>query len=128
MLQGINQIRCSVSNLEESIEFYQNILQANLLAKGRKLAYLDLNGFWIALYVEEHIPRNEIQQSFTHTTFIVTNEEFDTLKETLIQNGVNILPGGERDERDQRSIYITDPDGHKFKFHTDILQNRVEFY
>ncbi|MBG9465143.1 fosfomycin resistance protein FosB [Bacillus thuringiensis] len=128
MLQGINQTCCSVSNLEKSIEFYQNILQANLLAKGRKLAYFDLNGFWIALYVEEYIPRNEIKQSYTHTVFIATNEELDTLKEKLIKNGVNILPDRERDERDQRSIYITDPDGHKFEFHTGILQDRVKFY
>lgn len=128
MLQGINQICCSVSNLEKSIEFYQNIFQANLIVKGRKLAYFDLNGLWIALYVEEDILRNEIQQSYTHTALIVTNEELDTLKETLIQNGVNIFPDPGRDAKDRRSIYITDPDGHKFEFHTDTLQDCVELY
>ena len=127
-IKGFNHFLFSVSDLDKSIEFYRNVFDAKLLVRGNNTAYFDVNGMWFALNVEKDIPRNEIQHSYTHIAFSIDEGDYDQIYSKLKKLNVNILPGRTRDEKDKKSIYFTDLDGHKFEFHTGTLQDRLDYY
>ncbi|OJT35454.1 FosB/FosD family fosfomycin resistance bacillithiol transferase [Staphylococcus ureilyticus] len=128
MIQSINHVTYSVSDIKQAIAFYKDILKANILVESNKTAYFTLGGLWLALNEEKDIPRNEIQYSYTHMAFTIDESEFEEWYQWLKYRNVNILEGRTRDIRDKKSIYFTDPDGHKIELHTGTLQDRLDYY
>nr|UPG58772.1 fosfomycin resistance bacillithiol transferase FosB [Staphylococcus saprophyticus] len=128
MIQSINHVTYSVSDIKASITFYKDILKANILVESDKTAYFTVGGLWLALNEEKDIPRNEIAYSYTHMAFTIDESEFDEWYQWYKDNNVNILEGRNRDVRDKNSIYFTDPDVHKLELRTGTLQDRLDYY
>ncbi|WHX51007.1 metallothiol transferase FosB [Paenibacillus woosongensis] len=126
-IKAMNHLCFSVSDLEASIEFYREVFGAKLLVKGRKLAYFDLKGLWLALN-QEDIDRSLANPSYTHIAFTIEEADFERIAARLKDLHVNVLPGRTRDEKDKKSIYFLDPDGHMFEFHTGSLADRLAYY
>ncbi|MDF9841486.1 MULTISPECIES: metallothiol transferase FosB [unclassified Paenibacillus] len=126
-IQGINHFCFSVSDLDRSIKFYSEVFGARILVKGRKLAYFDLNGLWIALN-QEDVVRDRNNRIYTHIAFTIDKNDYENLLNKLKELHVEVLPGRVRDARDKESIYFYDPDGHLFEFHTGTLQDRLDYY
>ncbi|HCG74475.1 MULTISPECIES: metallothiol transferase FosB [Staphylococcus] len=127
-IKGINYVCFSVSNLVVSIEFYKNVLKGDLLVSGKSTAYFNIGGLWVALNEEVNVPRTEIKYSYTHMAFSINDNEFEEWYEWLQKHYVNILEGRERHIKDKKSIYFTDPDGHKLELHTGNLNDRLTYY
>ncbi|HDJ1243909.1 TPA: FosB1/FosB3 family fosfomycin resistance bacillithiol transferase, partial [Staphylococcus aureus] len=121
-------ITYSVSNIAKSIEFYRDILGADILVESETSAYFNLGDIWLALNEEKNIPRSEIKYSYTHIAFTISDNDFEDWYIWLKENEVNILEGRDRDIRDKKSIYFTDLDGHKLELHTGSLEDRLNYY
>ncbi|EZH64580.1 hypothetical protein DH09_18795 [Bacillaceae bacterium JMAK1] len=125
----LNHITYSVSDLARSMAFFENALGAKRLVEGEKMAYYDIGGVWFALNVQQDISRNEIEESYTHLAFTVTEEELEEQKERFQRLGISYTLGRPRDkEHEGDSIYFRDPDGHLFEFHTGSLEGRIQHY
>ncbi|MEC1262383.1 metallothiol transferase FosB [Bacillus swezeyi] len=128
MIQGLNHLLFSVSDLETSISFYEKVFDAKWLVKAEKTAYFDLNGIWLALNEEKDLKRTEIHDSYTHIAFSINQEDLLDWEKKLRDLGVNVLTGRKRHKGDKDSIYFSDPDGHKFELHTGSVFDRLEYY
>jgi metallothiol transferase len=89
-IKGINHFLFSVSDLERSIRFYQQVFNAKLFVKGKTTAYFDLHGYWLALNEEKDIPRNEISQSYTHDCLSFDLAEYSPSNQLTLYTQVQI--------------------------------------
>lgn len=124
----INHITFAVENIEKSIEFYEKVLKAKVLAKGEKLAYFEVAGIWIALNVEKNIPACERQQTYSHIAFSMTVSNQKKFIQHLELNDIEYSRGRPRDKREGQSVYLRDYDGHLFEFHSKTMTDRLKYY
>lgn len=127
MIKGISHLTFSVSDLEVSAAFYQQVFGAGLLFRETRTAYFDLAGLWLAL-VQENIPRQEVRQSYTHTAFAVDAADIETMAERLQRLGVPLVPGRSREAGEGMSLYFRDPDSHLLEVHAGDRETRIDAY
>jgi metallothiol transferase len=124
----LNHITFAVENMERSIEFYQTVLNAKLLARGDKLAYFDVSGIWIALNLEQDIPSKERQRTYTHIAFTMSENDQEAFIKHLEENEIEYTRGRSRNIREGKSVYVRDYDGHLLEFHSRTRTDRLELY
>jgi len=119
VLQGLNHITIAVNDLDESFDFYVNLLGMTPHAKWINGAYLTLNGIWFCLSCDTAIPSND----YSHLAFDVSASNFQNVKSQILNHNIKEW---KLNKSEGESLYFLDPNGHKLELHVGSLAKRLE--
>jgi len=119
VLQGLNHITIAVNDLDESFNFYVDLLGMVPHAKWLNGAYLTLNELWFCLSCDRAIPSND----YSHLAFDISVSNFQGVKSQILNLGIKQW---KVNNSEGESLYFLDPNGHKLELHVGSLANRLE--
>lgn len=119
MLKGLNHITIAVSNLEQSLLFYCDLLGMKAHVRWDKGAYLSLGDLWFCLSCDEVSPAKD----YSHLAFDIAEADFPAFAAKLLQAGVKEW---KQNTSEGDSLYLLDPDGHQLEVHCGCLQSRLD--
>ncbi len=119
MIVGINHITWNVADIEETFDFYINILGLKPVMKSDWSAYFKAGDTWLAI-----VKGNKREDSrYDHVAFHVEKRDYDKFVQMLVERNTEQWKenGSEGD-----SFYFLDPSGNKFELHCSSLKTRIE--
>jgi len=119
MIEGLSHITIAVSDLDQSVGFYKNIVGLKVHVVWAQGAYLSAGDLWFCLSVDELCEKTD----YTHYAFTVAAEEFHSFCKNLKSKGV---VEWRENSSEGDSMYFLDPDGHKLEIHVGNLESRLE--
>lgn len=121
---GLNHLTLRVSDLEQSISYFCELLSFSVRHRGMTDAYLECGALWLALLerpVEQATPDSA---GMDHFALTIADADFDPAVSDLISSGVNIVQGPLQ-RGTGRSVYFHGPDGIVIELHTSDLDERM---
>lgn len=122
MITGLNHITLAVNDIEESFQFYVDVLGCKPIQKNPGSAYILAGDLWIALGIDDHA-RTEPMPEYTHFAFTVPQEHFQTMAKRIIASGAKEW---KTNNTEGDSLYFLDPNGHKLEIHASDLNARIQ--
>ena len=116
---GLNHITLTVSNLDSSLAFYQQLLGMQAHVRWQRGAYLSAGSLWFCLALGEPAPSGD----YSHIAFSVEPEQFAELRSKLLKAQLELW---QDNTSEGDSLYILDPDGHRLEIHVGSLKSRLE--
>ena len=122
-ITGLNHLTLAVSNLNQSIQFYRDILGFRLRAVWNAGAYLDAGNLWLCLSHDEELA-DARDATYSHIAFDVPEGEFAVMARKLAA----CTEAWQDNSSEGASHYFLDPDGHKLEIHVGTLESRLQHY
>ncbi len=114
VIEKLNYIGLTVSNLERSINFYKELFDFDVVDKisGSDQAFLKMGDLLISLSeVEDYKNQEGTQNSIS---FFVDEEDFDDALDEIEENEITIVYGPEN-LRNGRTVVFLDPDDNQIE-------------
>lgn len=121
MIAGINHVTFGVSNLNQSIAFYTQMLGCELAHAWASGAYLKAGDLWLCLSLVENVKVRD-PDDYTHIAFHATQEAFVEARAKLAAAHVREW---KQNSSEGDSVYFLDPDGHQLEIHVGTLESRL---
>lgn len=118
MITGINHITFSVKNLNDSIDFYRDLLGMKLHVFWDAGAYLTAGDMWLCLSLGKPEPAKD----YTHVAFSVDERMLSELRTKLSRIGIEEW---KKNASEGDSLYLLDPNGHRLELHCGTLATRL---
>ena len=119
MQPRISMITLGVSDLERSVQFYENGLGFPRMESPPTVAFFTLNGSWLGLYGREALAEDAMVSSegsgfnsFALAHNVGSEAEVDALLEQAVNAGAKLVKPGQKVFWGGYSGYFQDPDGH----------------
>lgn len=121
---GLNHITLAVSDIAQSLDFYCNILGAQLRSRWAAGAYLEIGPLWLCLSQSAPDTDIDVHTDDSHIALSCAPADYPALA-ARIGHHAKIW----KDNRSEgASVYFTDPDGHRLELHQGDLASRLAHY
>jgi len=122
VIKGINHITLSVKDVDQSFEFYTQILGFKPVVKWPKGAYLLAGDLWFCLFLDDNTRKSKLPE-YTHIAFTISEQNFKVMSERIKKSGAKIW---QENQTEGDSLYFVDPNGHKLEIHASSLKARIK--
>lgn len=123
-VRGLNHLTLAVTDVDQSVGFYVDLLGLRLRARWAEGAYLDAGNLWLCLSLDTGAA-NGPNADYTHYALDVAPENFSALCHRV---GVAGIKEWRSNKSEGASLYILDPDGHRLELHVGDLASRLAHY
>nr|WP_220185882.1 VOC family protein [Paenactinomyces guangxiensis] len=115
-----------VSDLQQSLAFYCDLLGMRLVHQGRTDAYLEGGNAWVCLLEKSgHTQPEELWLGIDHVAFSIDEQDFAEAVQVLQEHRVPIIRGP-FERGGGLSVQFPDPDGTVLELFTGSLEKRMK--
>lgn len=112
VIESINHLGLTVSNLENSIKFYKELFDFEVVENNADQAIIKEGDIHISLFQEENYKSQEHTKN--RISFYIDEDDFDDAVDELKERGIPIVYGPENIRKGQSVVFL-DPDSNQIE-------------